>query len=188
MGKTRKRYPVEVRERAVRLMRENRDSYETEWAAMRSIAQKFGCAPETLRKWVRRAERDAGERPGVTTAEQKRVKELERENRELRRRQRDPAKGVGVFCPGGARPPTQVMVSFIDDPSTRLRGRADLRSAADRPVDVLPAPPSTPGSGAATAARKARRGAAARDPTGVDGELRPLRGAEGLATAAARGR
>ena len=82
---TSKRYPAEVRERAVRLVLEHRGEYETEWAAIRSIAEKFGVGQETLRKWVRRAEIDDGLRPGVTSAEAQRIKELERENRELRR-------------------------------------------------------------------------------------------------------
>ncbi len=59
--------------------------YDSEWSAMRSIAEKIGCTAETLRKWVRRAEVDSGKRGGLTTAEQARIKELERENRELRR-------------------------------------------------------------------------------------------------------
>ena len=79
------RYSTEVRERAVRLVAEQRAAYESEWAAISSIASKLGCTPETLRKWVRRAQRDAGERPGLTTAERERIKELERENRELKR-------------------------------------------------------------------------------------------------------
>jgi transposase len=82
---TSKRYPAEVRERAVRLVLEHRGEYETEWAAIRSIAGKFGVGQETLRKWVRRAEIDDGLRPGVSSAEAQRIKELERENRELRR-------------------------------------------------------------------------------------------------------
>lgn len=84
MGKVR-RYPVEVRERAVRLVLEHRDEYETKWAAITSIAEKFGCSAETLRGWVRQAEVDGGARPGTSTAEAERIKELERENRELRR-------------------------------------------------------------------------------------------------------
>ncbi len=84
MGTT-KRYPAEVRERAVRLVLEHRREYPTEWAAITSIAEKFGMGSETLRKWVRRAEVDDGMRPGVTSAEAQRIKELERENRELRR-------------------------------------------------------------------------------------------------------
>jgi transposase len=80
-----KKYPVEVRERAVRLVLEHRRDYETEWAAICSIAQKCGMTAETLRKWVRQAEVDGGARRGVSTADAERIKELERENRELRR-------------------------------------------------------------------------------------------------------
>lgn len=80
-----KMYPVEVRERAVRLVVEHRGEYETEWAAMTSVAEKCGMTAETLRKWVRRSEADRGARQGITTAEAQRIKELERENRELRR-------------------------------------------------------------------------------------------------------
>src|SRR3989337_3591297 len=77
------RYPVEVRERAVRLVLEHQGEYPSQWAAITSIAAKCGMTPETLRKWVRRAEVDAGGRPGLTTDERKRLQELERENREL---------------------------------------------------------------------------------------------------------
>jgi len=80
-----RRYAPEVRERAVRLVQEHEREYPSQWAAIRSIAEKIGCTQEALRRWVRQAERDAGQRPGLTTAEQQRVKELERENRELRR-------------------------------------------------------------------------------------------------------
>jgi transposase len=79
------RYPAEVRERAVRLVLEHSGEYPSEWAALTSIAAKCGMTPETLRKWVRRAEVDAGARAGLTTDERKRLQELERENRELRR-------------------------------------------------------------------------------------------------------
>ena len=79
------RYPLELRERAVRLVLEHREEYPSEWAAILSIAQKFGMGHETLRKWVRKAEVDDGQRPGVSTDEAQRIKELERENRELRR-------------------------------------------------------------------------------------------------------
>ena len=78
-------YSPEVRERAVRLVREHRSEYDSEWAAMESIAAKIGCTAETLRKWMRRAERDEGKRPGLTTDERERLKALERENRELKR-------------------------------------------------------------------------------------------------------
>ena len=80
-----RRFSPEVRERAVRLVREHRADYETQWAAITSIAGKIGCAAETLRLWVRQAERDGGQRAGLTTDEQQHLKVLERENRELRR-------------------------------------------------------------------------------------------------------
>ena len=79
------RYSPEVRERAVRMVREHQAEHESQWAAIRSMAEKLGCTSETLRRWVRQAERDAGVRPGLTTDERLRLKELERENRELKR-------------------------------------------------------------------------------------------------------
>jgi transposase-like protein len=82
---TTKRYSPEVRERAVRMVLEHRRDYDSEWAAIGSISEKIGCTAETLRKWVRRAERDSGRRPGLTTEERECLKALERENRELRR-------------------------------------------------------------------------------------------------------
>ena len=78
-------YPREVRERATRMVFEQQGEYESQWAAITSIAEKFGMTAETLRSWVRRAETDGGQRRGVTSAEAERIKELERENRELRR-------------------------------------------------------------------------------------------------------
>jgi transposase len=78
-------YPVEVRERAVRMVLEHRGEYPSQWAAITSIAGKFGMTPETLRSWVRQVEVDEGRRPGVSSAEAQRIKDLERENRELRR-------------------------------------------------------------------------------------------------------
>jgi transposase len=79
------RYPAELRERAVRLVLEHEREYRSQWAAITSIAAKCGMTPETLRAWVRRAEVDAGTRPGLTTDERQRLADLERENRELRR-------------------------------------------------------------------------------------------------------
>ena len=79
------RYSPEVRERAVRLVWEHQQEYDSEWAAIGSIAAKIGCTAETLRKWVRQAERDAGRRPGLSTDEKQRLKDLEREVRELKR-------------------------------------------------------------------------------------------------------
>ena len=79
------RYSPEVQDRAVRLVREQTPNHESQWAAISSIAGKLGCTAETLRRWVRQAERDAGQRPGLTTEERARLTGLERENRELRR-------------------------------------------------------------------------------------------------------
>ena len=81
----RTRYSQEVRERAVRMVLEHRGEYASEWATIQSIATKIGCSAETLRNWVRRAQVDTGSREGVTSEERVRVKDLERENRELRR-------------------------------------------------------------------------------------------------------
>ncbi len=81
----RTRYPQEVRERAVRMVFEHTEEHGTQYAAIRSISGKLGMSPETLRLWVRRTETDGGLRPGLTTDERARMKELERENRELKR-------------------------------------------------------------------------------------------------------
>jgi transposase-like protein len=79
------KFSPEVRERAVRLVNECRQDHPSQWAAIESIAVKIGCSSQTLHSWVRRHETDTGQRPGVTTTEAQRVKELEREVKELRR-------------------------------------------------------------------------------------------------------
>lgn len=79
------RYSPEVRERAVRMVHEQEPSHNSRWATVTSIAQKIGCTPETLRKWVERTEIDAGHRPGITTTEAEELKALKREVRELKR-------------------------------------------------------------------------------------------------------
>lgn len=79
-----KRYPAELKERAVRLVREHGSEHTSQWAAIQSIAAKVGCSGEALRSWVRQSETDLGERAGLTTEERARLKQLEREVRELR--------------------------------------------------------------------------------------------------------
>jgi transposase len=93
------RYPQELRERAVRLVAESREEYESEWAAIESVATKLGIgSSETLRKWVRRAEVDAGQRPGVTSQESAEVRRLRAEVRELRRANEILKAAAGFFA------------------------------------------------------------------------------------------
>jgi len=79
------KFSPEVQERAVRMVMEAQGQHDSQWAAMESIAAKIGCTAETLRRWVRQHERDTGQRDGTTSAEAQRIKDLERENRELRK-------------------------------------------------------------------------------------------------------
>ena len=85
MNKKSNKFSPEVRERAVRMVQEHRGEYPSLWAAIESIAAKIGCVPQTLNEWVKRAEIDAGAREDITTSELQRLKELERENKELRK-------------------------------------------------------------------------------------------------------
>ncbi|CAN6484301.1 unnamed protein product [Victoria cruziana] len=79
------KFSPEVRERAVHMVQEHRAEHPSQWAAIESIADKIGCVPQTLHTWVKQHEVDAGQRDGVSTAEAQRIKDLERENRELRK-------------------------------------------------------------------------------------------------------
>ena len=92
------RYSPEVRERAVRLVFDHQGEHESQWAALQSIASKIGCTPETLRKWVRQAETDRGKRAGPSTSDKERLRELERENRELKRANEILRKAAAYFA------------------------------------------------------------------------------------------
>ncbi|MBJ7010323.1 IS3 family transposase [Escherichia coli] len=109
------RFSPEVRQRAVRMVLESQDEYDSQWAAICSIAPKIGCTPETLRVWVRQHERDTGGGDGgLTTAERQRLKELERENRELRRSNDILRQASAYFGEGGVRPPLEKIMPLLD--------------------------------------------------------------------------
>jgi transposase-like protein len=95
---TTNKYSPEVRERGVRMVYDQQDEYESQWAAIRSIASKLGCSAETLRKWVRKSEIDQGKRAGSTSTEQARLRELEQENRELKRANEILRKAAAFFA------------------------------------------------------------------------------------------
>ncbi|WP_085990722.1 IS3 family transposase [Cereibacter sphaeroides] len=115
MSKTTNKFSPEVRERAVRLVLDNEAQHPSRWQAVMSIAVKIGCTPQTLNDWVKKAEVDSGRRAGIPTEMSERMKALERENRELRQANDILRKASAYFCDGGARPPVEVMVRFIDD-------------------------------------------------------------------------
>ncbi|EPI9327122.1 IS3 family transposase [Escherichia coli] len=109
------RFSPEVRQRAIRMVLESQDEYDSQWAAICSIAPKIGCTPETLRVWVRQHERDTGGGDGgLTSAERQRLKELERENSELRRSNDILRQASAYFCEGGVRPPLEKMMPLLD--------------------------------------------------------------------------
>ncbi|EMK6074174.1 TPA: IS3 family transposase [Escherichia coli] len=109
------RFSPEVRQRAVRMVLESQGEYDSQWAAICSIAPKTGCTPETLRVWVRQYERDTGGGDGgLTTAERQRLKELERENRELRRSNNILRQASAYFGEGGVRPPLEKVMALLD--------------------------------------------------------------------------
>ncbi|MDO2529071.1 IS3 family transposase [Escherichia coli] len=109
------RFSSEVRQRAIRMVLESQGEYDSQWAAICSIAPKIGCTPETLRVWVRQHERDTGGGDGgLTTAERQRLKELERENRELRRSNDILRQASAYFGEGGVRPPMEKVMPLLD--------------------------------------------------------------------------
>ena len=135
------RYPAEMRERAVRMVFEAEQHTGSRWEAICSVAEKLGPTPGTVRKWVLRVEIDEGLKPRVSTDERERLKELERENRELRRAN-EILKSASAFFAAELDGPRRPSTALDDDRLYRrtpitIRGRADLQSAAVRPVDVL---------------------------------------------------
>ena len=151
----------EVRERAVRLVMEQRPAHPSEWAALQAVATKLGTTAETLRKWVRQAERDTGQRPGLTTSERERLAALERENRELKRTN-EILKTASALSPrrhstAGA---SRRAGGVHRRPSGPLRGRVDLQSPADCPIDVSPPSSSAGRADASIRACPTRRHAA----------------------------
>nr|WP_279942341.1 IS3 family transposase [Escherichia coli] len=109
------RFSPEVRQRAIRMVLESQDEYDSQWAAICSIAPKIGCTPETLRVWGRQHEQDTGGGDGgLTSAERQRLKELERENRELRRSNDILRQASAYFGEGGVRPPLEKMMPLLD--------------------------------------------------------------------------
>jgi transposase len=92
------KYSPELRDRAVRMVFDHAHEHASQWATIRSVAEKLGCTVEALRRWVRQAERDRGERPGLTTDERQRLKQLERENVELKRANEILKKAAAFFA------------------------------------------------------------------------------------------
>ncbi|WP_392959821.1 IS3 family transposase [Streptomyces sp. LN245] len=132
-------YPLELRRRAVRMVAEVRHDYDTEWAAMKAVAQKLGIGTtETLRKWVRQDQIDAGARPGTTTGESAELKRLKKENAELKRAN-DILKAAGIFLRGRARPATHTLVAFIDEHKDRFGGVEPIcRVLTDHDCKIAP--------------------------------------------------
>ncbi|MGO8923045.1 MAG: IS3 family transposase [Xanthobacteraceae bacterium] len=163
-SKTTNKFSPEVRARAVRMVVDHEAEHASRWAATVSIADKIGCTPQTLNEWVKKAEVDSGRRSGVPSDMVDRLKALERENRELRQANEILRKASAYFCPGGARPPVQAMIAFIDD---------HREAHGIEPIcKVLPIAPSTYHAHVARRADPAKRSARAKRDAALKPEVR----------------
>ncbi|MCI9868806.1 IS3 family transposase [Rhizobium skierniewicense] len=115
MSKTTNKFSPEVRSRAIRMVLDHEAEHPSRWAAVSSIAAKIGCSPATLHEWVKKTEVDSGKRAGLPSDVAEKMKALERENRELRQANEILRKASAYFANGGARPPIEAMISFIDE-------------------------------------------------------------------------
>ncbi|UPJ26371.1 IS3 family transposase [Bradyrhizobium sp. CW1] len=163
-SKTTNKFSPEVRTRAVRMVLDHASEHPSRWAAVMSIAAKIGCTPQTLHDWVKKAEIDSGQRAGVPTDTAERLKALERENRELWQANEILRKASAYFCDGGARPPVQAMIAFIED----HRGAHGVEPICK----VLPIAPSTYHSHVAKRRDPARLSARARQDAALKIEVR----------------
>ncbi|RLA35642.1 MAG: hypothetical protein DRR15_07000 [Gammaproteobacteria bacterium] len=159
-----KRFPMEVKECAVRLVLEQQDEYSSQLAAIESIAEKIGYTAESLRRWLRQAERDQGLRAGMSTDDRERLKQLERESSELRRVNEILRKASAYFAGRSSTADRSNGVVYRRS-SRRTRGRADLCRDTDRPLDLLRIQGTCGGSKVRAGACSPRQRARSRDTT-----------------------